>query len=548
VCVLVWVITTSAASADHHVADEETAADETQAAAADPSAVDSQAQTSDADIAESMPLSIEQAINLALENNLDVETQRFGPLFDEQKILEARGAYDPEFFGEFGYSDKESLSSFQFFPESRSETTDGVGGFRGLIPILGAEYDFQFAGKRTTTNSPAQSLSPSYEPSFSLNLTQPLLRGLIWNESWTRIKTSRLKYQESLSEFRQQVMATVKEVENAYWDLVAKGEQKAVAEKSLETAEALLSQTKTQYEVGVVSKVEVVEADAGVAEREFILIRDDNFHLSAQDKLGDLLFGSRFTADSNMRIEATDRPEDFVHYELAIEDAIQVAFRRRPELATIDDKVERQTFERKFARNQRLPSLDVKVGYGNEGLGGKCNDSLSAANLTACQNTRQEGNFGDSLDDLLTDDAADQFTARAVFSIPLTNTTARARASQADIELRRIKTEKRRIEQTIILEVRKAIRDMKSTYEGIVAARRSSAASAEQLRAEKVRLEYGESTPFDVLQREEDFVGARSREIEALRLYRNSVTGLLWAQGSILSNRNIVIDTVRTLR
>ena len=89
---------------------------------------------------------------------------------------------------------------------------------------------------------------------------------------------------------------------------------------------------------------------------------------------------------------------------------------------------------------------------------------------------------------------------------------------------------------------------MKSAHEGIEAARRSSAASEEQLRAERIRLEYGESTPFGVLQREEDFVTARSREIDAIRIYRISVTGLHRAQGSILSNRNIIIDAVRALR
>ena len=81
-----------------------------------------------------------------------------------------------------------------------------------------------------------------------------------------------------------------------------------------------------------------------------------------------------------------------------------------------------------------------------------------------------------------------------------------------------------------------------------MAARRSSEASAEQLRAERIRLEYGESTPFDVLLREDDFVRSRSREIDALRLYRISVTGLNRAQGSILTSRNIVIDAVRALR
>ena len=102
--------------------------------------------------------------------------------------------------------------------------------------------------------------------------------------------------------------------------------------------------------------------------------------------------------------------------------------------------------------------------------------------------------------------------------------------------------------QRIILEVRKAVRDLDSAQEGIEAAQRASEASAEQLRAERIRLEYGESTPFDVLLREEDFVTAESREIEAIRLYRTSVTGLGRAQGSILANRNIAIDEISAVQ
>jgi outer membrane protein TolC len=260
-------------------------------------------------------------------------------------------------------------------------------------------------------------------------------------------------------------------------------------------------------------------------------------------------------------VKATDRPEDFVHVDIDAASATQRAFQHRPEMAIIDDRIERQIYEKKFAKNQRLPALNVQLSYGNLGLAGKQTDTARCRETTGTifddcllNPTHPLGkpvprsSFGDSLDDFLTQDSADQFSARAVFSIPIPNTAARARASQADIELRRIKTEKRRIEQTIILEVRNAVRNMKSTYEGIVAARRSSAASAEQLRAERIRLEYGESTPFDVLQREEDFVQSRSREIDALRLYRVSVTSLHRAQGSILSNRNIVIDAVRALR
>ena len=513
------------------------------AASAAPDAVDPVAPDSDDSL--TMRLSLAESIQLALQNNLDVEVQRFAPLIAGEQETEAWGAYDPEFFAEFGYSDTKEPISFilQGEPLSKGDSYDGFGGFRGLLPYLGSEYNFQFDGERSTTNLPVQSFSPEYRSSFSLSVTQPLLRGLIWNEAWTRVKTTRVRYDESLENFRRRVMDTVQEVEDAYWNLIATSEQKRVAQKSLETANALLKQTETQYEVGVVSKVEVVESEAGVAGRDFNLIVADNRYRTAQDQLINLVLGAGLTADSTLRIEPTDHPKDYVTYHIDAEQATQRAFEQRPELKIADDAIERQKLELKFAKNSRLPRLDVQFSYGNRGLTGRENPNLGGGAPPP-----QEGNFGDTLDDFLTNDSADQFTARALLTIPIPNTAARSKVSQGELALRRAIADKRRLEQNIILEIRKAVRDLQSSQEGIEAAQRAAEASAEQLRAERIRLEYGESTPFDVLLREEDFVEAESREIDAIRLYRTSVTGLSRAQGSILANRNIAIDEVSAVQ
>jgi outer membrane protein TolC len=527
--------------------------------AADDAAPDAMDETApDADDSEALRLSLDESIQLALQNNLDVEVQRFTPLVAGEQETEAWGAYDPEFFAEFGYSDTDNPSSFILeglgvgaIGVSKGDSYDGFGGFRGLLPYFGSDYSFQFNGERTTTNLPVQSFSPEYRSSFSLSVSQPLLRGLIWNEAWTRVKTSRIRYDESLENFRRRVMDTVQEVEDSYWNLIATSEQKRVAQKSLETAQALLDQTETQYEVGVVSKVEVVEAQAGVADREFNLIAADNRYRTAQDRLINLVLSTALTPDSKLRIEPTDAPKEYVTYHVDAEQATQRAFEQRPELKIADDAIERQKLELKFAKNERLPRLDIQFSYGNRGLAGKQNPQLPNPNPpppNAPAGTVPEGNFGDTLDDFLTDSAADQISARALLTIPLTNTAARSRVSQTELELRRTTVQKRRLEQDIILEVRKAVRDLESSQEGIEAAQRASEASAEQLRAERIRLEYGESTPFDVLLREEDFVTAESREIEAIRLYRISVTGLSRAQGSILANRNIAIDQISAIR
>jgi outer membrane protein len=542
---LVPWLATAAPADDLDSAPPDTAMD---SAAAEPAADAGDTSEADVDDAHTMRLSLDDSIQLALENNLDVEVQRFTPLIAGEQETQAWGAYDPEFFSEFGYSDIQNPSSFILEGlgannQSIEKMYDGFGGFRGLLPYLGSQYSFQFNGQRTTTNVPVQSYSPEYRSSFSLTLTQPLLKGLIWNEAWTRVKTSRVLYDQSLENFRRQVMDTVQQVEDAYWELIATREQKRVAQKSLETAQALLDQTRTQFDVGVVSKVEVVEAEAGVADREFNLIVAENRYRTAQDRLIDLILGPGLTPDSKLRVEPTDPAKDYVVYDVDPEQATKRAFEKRPELKLADDAIERQKLELKFAKNQRLPGLDIQLNYGNRGLAGRQNP-----NLPASYPPPVEGDYGDTLNDFLTSRAAEQVSARALVSIPIPNTAARSKVSENELALRRATAEKRRLEQSIILEIRKAVRDLNSSREGIEAAQRASEASAEQLRAERIRLEYGESTPFDVLLREENLVQAESREIDAIRAYRNSVTGLSRAQGTILANRNIAIDQVSSVQ
>jgi outer membrane protein TolC len=150
--------------------------------------------------------------------------------------------------------------------------------------------------------------------------------------------------------------------------------------------------------------------------------------------------------------------------------------------------------------------------------------------------------FDQSDNDFFRQKGADNYRVAAKFSIPFPNTTARKRVVRSELELRRSRTQLARIEQTIILEVRSAARTLLASGLGIEAAERRRLAAAEQLRAERIRLEHGESTPFEVLQRESDLVEAESQKIDALQTYRSSEVALERAQGTILEAHNIIVD------
>jgi outer membrane protein len=491
-----------------------------------------------------LELSLPDAIRMGLENNLDVQIERYAPMIAALDYTAAWGAYDPELFAEGYYRDnrRPSASTFAGADPVITRSTDGFGGLRGILPITSTQFSAQFQGSRTNYNSRFQSLSPEYGSGWVLSVTQPLLRSLIWSEPWTRVRSTRLLAGSSSDGFRRAVMDSVQQIEDAYWGLIAAEEALRVANKSLETAGALREQTKTQFDVGVVSKVEVTEAEAGVSQRQVERIRAENTYRNQQDVLIDLVLGPNLRASSTLEIRPTDRPDDFTPYDVDVEGAVGLAFQHRPELAQADKELERSEVQQAFARNQMLPALDGVFSYGQAGLSGERNPNFSPL---FGPNTADEGPWRDSFDDY---NRSPQSTVGARVSIPIPNRSRRSAASRSELELARARTSKHRLEQQIVIDVRQAARNLQASQEGIVAARSAREAAAEQLRAEQIRLEYGESTPFDVLQREEALVARERDEIGAFRAYRTSATALDRAQGTILRNRNIDIADVSTLR
>jgi outer membrane protein TolC len=500
-----------------------------------------------------IPLTLNDALALAIENNLRVAIDRYDPYIAEEAATSAWGAYDPELSADWNYERAEVPTANPLNTGSGVDILDndqigGTGGLSGLVPKVGAAYQIAYVGQSVETSSGFPNLSPQYNTDLSARMSFPLLQGFLWGEPWVTVKTTRLGQSTSEERFRQSLMDTVRDVEFAYWDLTARRDELGVAEKSLETARALLEQTRAQYDVGVVSRVEVVEAEAGVADREFNRIVQANVERRAQDVLVDLILGERLRPETDFDVVLRDSPEP-VAYEVDPEEAAAKAFSNRPEIEQARQEIERRDLLLRFAENQRLPQLDVVGGYGYTGIAGKANPepfNTGSGPITRGEFARRR--YGSADDDFFSSDAARTWSGGAIFSIPLGNTRGRADARAAAFELRKAHTALLRAEQDVVLDVRNAIRNLLSAQEGIVAAQEARRSAEEQLRAERIRLEHGESTPFNVLQKEEDYRTAEFKYIAALQSYRNSITALDRAQGTILGDRGIEVEAARELR
>ncbi|MBW2256523.1 MAG: TolC family protein, partial [Deltaproteobacteria bacterium] len=305
-----------------------------------------------------LALSVEDAITMAIENNLDVEIARFTPLIADLDHTSAWGAYDPNAFGSFEYaSGKTPVATALLLNTTLSieRETTGAAGVTGLIPRLGAQYEIAYGGRKLLSNSSIQSLSPEYRANLLGSLTLPLLKGAWWGEPWVAVKQTDIGSEIADQEFRRNLMDLTRATKDAYWSVSAAGEQRRVAQKSLEARQGLLDQTEAQYEVGVVSRVEVTEAEAGLAEGEVGVIVTENQYRTTQDRLIDLVLGPNLTPDSRLEIRPTDSPEEVVTYAVNPEEANRKALAHRPEIASARRSIEQQEIELKFRKNQRLP-------------------------------------------------------------------------------------------------------------------------------------------------------------------------------------------------
>jgi outer membrane protein TolC len=498
-------------------------------------------------------ISLREAVLLALRNNLDIELARTEPMIAEEGVEAAKGVYDPLLQGNFGFdrAERRTVNRLQLTSSDavrqNLNSSDGWNygaGFSGILPF-GLQYSSTTGLNRLDSNVAVVPLDKQFESSWVSRLTLPLLRDLGWNEASVTVRRSEIARDMTEDQFRSSLSGIVATVEDLYWNLAANRLAVRVAAKSLKTAQDLLEQTRVQQEVGVVSRVAVTQAEAGVAEREVLFIQAENLAASAKDALLDaLLAPSADVFDDRDIIPESPR---FENYQVDTDESIRRALRSRPELARARKVVDMADVEADFAKNQARPRFDLVASYGTQGLSGSGKPRSLAVDDPASDDDDDvllvdfpdQGKSVDSFDDFFRASGAKSYSAGVRVEMPFGNNTAEARAVQRRIEARRAQIALKKQEQQVIREVREAARGVRAATQSVSAAERRVAATQETLRAEQERLRLGDSTPFQVLQFDEDLAEAEQSMIVALRQQANAITALERVQGTLLETRGI---------
>ena len=418
----------------------------------------------------------------------------------------------------------------------------------------GSNLSVGFNNTHTTTNNPTSTYTPFINSGFQFRLTQHLLQGFGFAPNNRFIKIAKNNREISDVVFRFQVITTVDQVENMYWDLVNAYENVKVQQDALALAQKTLSDNKKQVEIGTLAPIEVVRAQSQVAtSQQTVTVAQTNLELQQ------LLMKNALsrTLEDPALIEAEVIPTDTTLLPAQesvspTQDLINNALSGRPELAEARMNLTNTAISNKAIRNNLLPSVDLFAYYGGTGIGGDVAPGLppcgpneppfsfcfNPANAAPAFRTSTKVSYANALSQMVDSTAPDKGVGVTV-SIPIRNRSAQALQIRSQLEYRQAQMRLQQIENQIRIEVRNAQFALQQNRAAVDAARAAEELAEQSLDAEQKKYALGASTTTLVLQQQSALTQAKSNLVSALTTYEKARVELDRASGQLLERSNI---------
>jgi outer membrane protein TolC len=420
----------------------------------------------------------------------------------------------------------------------------------------GTNLSVGFNNTRSTTNSSFSTFSPQLNSNFKATVTQHLLQGfgLAANTRFIRIA----KNNRELSDvaFRLQIIDSLDQIENIYWDLVFAYENVRVQNESLAFAQKTLSDTKKQVEIGSLAPIEVIRAQSTVAQDQQ-LVTKANTDLELQQ----LLMKNALTRSLKDPVLATaevipvstmDVPAE--EPVTPIEDLINEALRHRAELVESRIDLHSRDLSNKAVRSALLPTLDLFAYYGGSGLGGAQNPAAEcvAPDQAFCATNNPNPalgqspivptvSYGGALNQLVNSTAPDKGIGLQL-NIPLRNRAAQAVQIRSELEYRQAQMRLQQIENQVGVEIRNAQYAVQQNRASVDSAKAAVELGHQSLEAEQKKFQFGTSTNTLVLQFQSQLATAESTLVNAMVAYEKSRVELDRATGQLLDHAGVSID------
>ena len=511
-------------------------------------------------------LTLADAVELALKNNLEIEIERTNPIISRLSIKNALGAFDPTVHYAPGFEDRKtptssSLQGVNGLLAERAFTQNAA--FRWKTPFEGSSFGLDFENNRQTTNSPFAGLTPFFNSRLVLSYTQPLWRNRLIDRDRNELRIRRKNLDISELDFRIRVIDVVSRVEQAYWDLVAARQDVTVTHDAVDLAAEQYARNQRMINSGSLAPVELSASKAELERRRDAYFASLGTLTEIENNLKSLVAPNRDAALWSEQVIPLDLKSPAPPPVAEVKEAVLLALTQRPELKQTIMRQESNAYDQQLAADQIKPKIDLVANYANQGLAGavntapnpfaaslnplfdRLNQLSAAAGLPPVQVVSSGGlpssvlgSYGTALGSVF---GGSYQTVSVGLSLDLTfrNRAAQALAAQSAVTGKRLKLDQSRWEQAVEAQVRNALQAIQTARQRISAAEASEAAAKEKLESETRLFQTGESTNFLVLTRQNEYLDARRRTVVA-RLESNRATARLeQALGSTLATYHI---------
>ena len=470
-----------------------------------------------------VPMTLADAVQHAIDNNLELAVERLNPQTFDLTLASLRANYKPVATSSFGRRDNTRPPTNLLNPGSPSVSTMTYNsGVAQNLMWGGGNMSLTFNNNKIVSPTDRlASFDPQFNSQYLFTYNQPLLRGLRIDQTRQQMKTTTINRNNADLNLKARSVNTLANVRSAYWDYVYSIQAVDVARESLALAQKLLSDNKIRVEVGTMAPMDVVQAEAEEATRQQTLTTSLATMRTAELSLKRFIVSGTNDPLWAQHIDPVDRP-DFQASSIDVEGAVRAALAQRTDLQIARNALDSNNVLLKSQKDQSLPDVDALLTYGASGLGGT-QWAFSGSGLDR-QRTGIDvlGGYNDALRTLFARDYPNWQLAVNV-SYPIGGNTAVAQAARTRLLIQQNQAQIRASELTVATEVTNAALQVTNNSEGLAAARAARDLSQRRLDAEMSRFEVGMSTNYQVVQAQRDLRDAQNSELRALLNYRKAL-------------------------
>jgi len=453
-------------------------------------------------------------------------------------------SYDPTIIASIGTEHQATpLANQQIYgvPLLQLNTGQANFGFSQAF-ATGSSISFEFNNNRQTTNSPFFNLSPALGSMYRFTFQQQLLSGFGFGPNLRYLRIAKNNKKISDIAFKDQVIATVTQIENIYWDLVNVYQQSQVNEQSRAFAQQSLENAKKQLQLESIPAMDVMKAEAEVSRRD-----QDLTVARTSLQLQELLMKNALTKSlddpllESVSVVPTDtlQSAQIVPLNQSVQEMIQQALQDRPELAESNlDLVNRQ-ISRKAARNALLPSVSLVTFYGGSGLAGPLNPVYNVPGVPNSSNVPTD--FSGALTNAFNNTAPDYYIGFNL-NIPIRNRVAKADQYRSELEYRQAELRREELRKQIRIEVRNAEYALEQTAARVLSARKARDLALRTFAITQKEQALGAGSTFQTTTAQRDLALAELDLVTAMTVYEKAKVEVDRATGATLEHNGIQIQ------